>query len=49
MINDIGITDDMKAVERWENEGGKVLPLNSRAGQTIGGRVSENEFKTASS
>jgi hypothetical protein len=24
MTSDIGITDDMKAVERWENEGGKV-------------------------
>ena len=24
MTSDVGITDDMKAVERWENEGGKV-------------------------
>lgn len=24
MTNNIAITDDMKAVERWENEGGKV-------------------------
>ena len=26
MTSDTGITDDMKAVERWENEGGKVSP-----------------------
>ena len=24
MTNDFAIRDDMKAVERWENEGGKV-------------------------
>ena len=24
MTNDIAIRDDMKSVERWENEGGKV-------------------------
>ena len=24
MTNDIAIRDEMKAVERWENEGGKV-------------------------
>ena len=29
MTNNIAITDDMKAVERWENEGGKVSPLTS--------------------
>ena len=29
MRNDIATTDDMKAVERWENEGGKVSPFNS--------------------
>ena len=28
MTKEIAITDEMKAVERWENEGGKV-PLNS--------------------
>ena len=28
MKNEIAITDDLKAVERWENEGGKVS-LNS--------------------
>ena len=28
MTNDIAIRDDMKAVERWENEGGKVPSLN---------------------
>ena len=28
MTSDIGITDDMKAVERWENEGGKVSLSN---------------------
>jgi len=28
MTNNIAITDDMKAVERWENEGGKVPSLN---------------------
>jgi hypothetical protein len=26
MANNIAITDDIKAVERWENEGGKVPP-----------------------
>ena len=26
MANNIEITDDIKAVERWENEGGKVSP-----------------------
>lgn len=26
MANNIAITDDIKAVERWENEGGKVSP-----------------------
>ena len=29
MTNDIAITDDMKSLERWENEGGRVSPLNS--------------------
>ena len=29
MTSDIGITDDMKAVERWENEGGKVPSFNN--------------------
>ena len=29
MTNNIAITDDMNAVERWENEGGKVSPFNS--------------------
>ena len=28
MTNDIAIRDDMKAVERWENEGGKVPAFN---------------------
>ena len=28
MTNDIAIRDDMKSVERWENEGGRVSPLN---------------------
>ena len=28
MTNDIAIRDDMKQVERWENEGGRVSPLN---------------------
>ena len=28
MTNDIAIRDDMKAVERWENEGGKVSPFD---------------------
>lgn len=28
MTSDIAITDDMKAVERWENEGGKVSLSN---------------------
>ena len=26
MANNIVITDDIKAIERWENEGGKVSP-----------------------
>jgi hypothetical protein len=30
MTNDIAIRDDMKSVERWENEGGRVSPLNKR-------------------
>ena len=29
MINDITKRDEMKAVERWENEGGRVSPINS--------------------
>ena len=29
MTNDIAIRDDTKSVERWENEGGRVSPLNS--------------------
>ena len=29
MINDIATRDEMKAVERWENEGGRVSPLNN--------------------
>lgn len=28
MTNDIAIRDDMKSVERWENEGGRLSPLN---------------------
>ena len=28
MTNDIAIRDDLKSVERWENEGGRVSPLN---------------------
>jgi hypothetical protein len=28
MTNDIAIRDDMRSVERWENEGGRVSPLN---------------------
>ena len=28
MTNDIAIRDEMKSVERWENEGGRVSPLN---------------------
>ena len=29
MTNDIAIRDDMKQVERWENEGGRVSSLNN--------------------
>ena len=29
MTNDIAIRDDMKSLERWENEGGRVSPLNN--------------------
>jgi len=29
MTNDIAIRDDMKSIERWENEGGRVSPLNN--------------------
>ena len=29
MTNDIAIRDDLKSVERWENEGGRVSPLNN--------------------
>ena len=28
MTNDTAIRDDMKSVERWENEGGRVSQLN---------------------
>ena len=28
MTSDSAIRDELKAVERWENEGGKVPPLN---------------------
>ena len=27
MTNDIAIRDDLKSVERWENEGGRVSPV----------------------
>ena len=29
MTNDIAIREDMKSVERWENEGGRVSSLNN--------------------
>jgi hypothetical protein len=29
MTNHIATRDEMKAVDRWENEGGRVPPLNS--------------------
>ena len=29
MTSEIAKRDEMKAVERWENEGGRVSPLNS--------------------
>lgn len=29
MRNEIAIRDDLKSVERWENEGGRVSPLNN--------------------
>ena len=29
MTNDIAIRDDLKSVERWENEGGRVSPLSN--------------------
>lgn len=29
MTSEIATRDEMKAVERWENEGGRVSPLNS--------------------
>ena len=29
MTNEIATRDEMKAVERWENEGGRVSPLNN--------------------
>jgi hypothetical protein len=29
MTNDIETRDDMKSVERWENEGGRVSPLSN--------------------
>lgn len=29
MTNDIAIRDDLKSVQRWENEGGRVSPLNN--------------------
>jgi len=29
MTNDIATRDEMKAVERWENEGGRVPPLTN--------------------
>jgi hypothetical protein len=29
MTTDIAIRDDMKAVDRWENEGGKVPSFNN--------------------
>lgn len=42
MTNDIAIRDDMKSVDRWENEGGRISSLkrfttddNSREGQMI--------------
>ena len=29
MTNDIATIDDMKSVERWENEGGRVTAVNN--------------------
>ena len=29
MTDEIGIANEIKAVERWENEGGKVSPFRS--------------------
>ncbi len=29
MTNEVAIREDMKMVERWENEGGRVSPTNS--------------------
>jgi hypothetical protein len=29
MTSEIATRDEMKAVERWENEGGRVSPLNN--------------------
>ena len=40
MTNDSAITDEMKSVERWENEGGRVSPLNHL-------RLSLKRFTTA--
>ncbi len=40
MTNDIATRDDRKQVERWENEGGRVSPLNNNETQ----EQSDHEF-----
>ena len=40
MTSDIAIRDDMKAVERWENEGGRV-PLSNRVWTSLKRSVTE--------
>ena len=51
MTNDIAIRDDMKSVDRWENEGGRISLLkrfttddNSREGQMIDAQESPQRF-----
>ena len=39
MDNDFAVANEIKAIERWENEGGKVSPFNSL-------RTSSRSFRT---
>ena len=41
MTNNIATRDEMKAVDRWENEGGRVSPLNSNLDRVSTGSGSD--------
>ena len=45
MTNDVAIRDEMKSVERWENEGGRVSPLNNIWASLKGFTTKDNYHK----